>query len=346
MALVLVPQALQAAFGKTSLASMLPSPLAWPNAHRRYRRHVRLGIAAACVGALACAVIIIDRRMWLPWPDAAGLALLAFGFLGGHLYLHQRRLLPKLELALGSVGLMLSISLVAGIIAHVGLRFRRPLIDEGLARADRALHVDTMQWVYGLAGPPWIAEVLGVVYNSAVPVVLLSAAALAARGEASRLWQLVYGYTAAILVCAFMHTAWPAVGNIAYHALSSAALTIAGLPNDAGIFHLAAVRYYYAGDADRIIMALFKGVVTFPSFHTVMALLVAFAMRGYGAISALVALWSGAVIVSTIPVGGHYAIDVLAGTALWILLEALIWLPVRNPSVRSPGTAGKSLSAS
>lgn len=324
----------------------LPVPRAWPDAQRRSRRHVRWALAAAAAGVLVCAAIMADRRMWLPGRDAAGLALLAFGFFGGHAYLHRRRLLPRTGLALASLGLMLCASMVAGIIAHVGLRFRRPFIDASLVRADAALHVDTMQWVHTLAGPPWVAGLLGAAYNSAVPAVLLTGAALAALGNASRVWELIYGYVAAILACALIHAAWPAVGNIAYHALPGSALSITGLPGDAGIFHLAAVRYYYAGDAGRIILALFKGVVTFPSFHTVMALLVAFALRGYGVVSLLAGLWAAAVIVSTIPVGGHYVVDLLGGAALWMGLVALVWLPLRKRSPRSSSLADHPLSAS
>jgi membrane-associated phospholipid phosphatase len=61
----------------------------------------------------------------------------------------------------------------------------------------------------------------------------------------------------------------------------------------------------------------FDGVVNFPSFHCCMALLTAYVYRGMARISGFVYAFSGLVIVSCVPIGGHYLSDIVAGAAVW-----------------------------
>jgi membrane-associated phospholipid phosphatase len=59
-----------------------------------------------------------------------------------------------------------------------------------------------------------------------------------------------------------------------------------------------------------------EGLVTFPSFHTVLAIITAYAFRGFRLLALPALVLNGAVIVSTLPEGGHYLVDVLAGALI------------------------------
>jgi membrane-associated phospholipid phosphatase len=63
------------------------------------------------------------------------------------------------------------------------------------------------------------------------------------------------------------------------------------------------------------------GLVTFPSFHTMLGLVLIWAVRK------TVLFWpslflNGAMVVSTVAIGGHYLIDVVAGIVLTAMLCA------------------------
>jgi membrane-associated phospholipid phosphatase len=78
-----------------------------------------------------------------------------------------------------------------------------------------------------------------------------------------------------------------------------------------------------------------QGVVTFPSFHAIMALLTAYALHDIRILSPFAWLWSGLVVLSTIPIGGHYAVDLLAGGVVWGILTMAFRMrpaPSRPPS--------------
>jgi membrane-associated phospholipid phosphatase len=62
------------------------------------------------------------------------------------------------------------------------------------------------------------------------------------------------------------------------------------------------------------------GLVTFPSFHTAMALMTAAAWRDDRYLRWPMFIWNALVILSTLPIGGHYVVDVIAGALTWFLV--------------------------
>lgn len=255
------------------------------------------------------------------------------GILAVRIAFSWRRLNERAILLFGSVGLMLLSSLVAGIIAHAGLRLKRPFVDRALQFADWLLMIDTPAWVFAVSRHPVMAHALAAFYNSTVPVVIITAFALSIVGTKDRTWELVYAYSAGIIICSLIFAAFPAIGTFAFAGINPE--TAPGLPVSAGRFHLKAVEYYRYGSAPVVDIAKFNGVVTFPSFHTIMAIIVAYALRGFGALSYAAALWSALVIVSTVPIGGHFVIDIIGGGSLRLALLLLAKTLARPKSVRA-----------
>jgi membrane-associated phospholipid phosphatase len=153
----------------------------------------------------------------------------------------------------------------------------------------------------------------------AIPIVLAS------TGRFIRLQQFVMALTVAMAITILISAFAPAIGN--YQSLG---LTAAEVPNVNMIpfLHLqhdipevrnGSLRY----------LELFKlaGVVAFPSFHAVSAVLFAWAfapVRGWGP----VALVLNVLMLASTPIlGGHYLIDVVGGIALAIASIAFAkWL--------------------
>ena len=59
-----------------------------------------------------------------------------------------------------------------------------------------------------------------------------------------------------------------------------------------------------------------EGIVTMPSYHTVMAVLLTYAFRRTGLVGYGIATLNLVMLLSIPPIGGHYLVDVLAGGAL------------------------------
>jgi hypothetical protein len=60
----------------------------------------------------------------------------------------------------------------------------------------------------------------------------------------------------------------------------------------------------------------YVGIVTFPSFHASMAVLLAAATRDYRRVFVVSALVNGLMLIATVPIGYHYLVDVFAGCAI------------------------------
>lgn len=124
-------------------------------------------------------------------------------------------------------------------------------------------------------------------------------------------------------------TLLPAVGNIAFMGLGE----LPGLPPGSRTYHLAAFRYYHDGFGASLGAAHLSGVAVFPSFHVVMGLVVATSLHGTRlAPFGLVA--GAATIVSAVPIGSHYMVDLFAAVLLWAAL-----MRVGEPSAARTRTA-------
>jgi membrane-associated phospholipid phosphatase len=59
------------------------------------------------------------------------------------------------------------------------------------------------------------------------------------------------------------------------------------------------------------------GVVSFPSFHTIMGLILAAMWRKRPLIFVPAAIYCTVMLLSTLPFGGHYFVDLVAGVGVW-----------------------------
>jgi membrane-associated phospholipid phosphatase len=72
------------------------------------------------------------------------------------------------------------------------------------------------------------------------------------------------------------------------------------------------------GSLTEIDISAVQGVVSFPSFHTMLGIVTTYALRDTRTLFIPAAIINGLMIVATLPVGGHYLVDTLAGAAISI----------------------------
>lgn len=301
------------------------------------RRAYRIGLAALVPGLAGAVAVLQSSRMTVGLDALASYVAILLLLFAAHGFYAKVRPARGLALATGGMAVMITSALLAGIIANAGMRLRYPLIDAALASADRAIGIDTPALVRAFAERPFLAELMNVAYSSIFPLAFLAAILLALRGDAARLWELATGFGAGILLSASASVFFPALGNFSHAGLES--LVGSGLPAGSGIYHLHAVAAYRDGLEPLLDVRKLEGVVTFPSFHMVMALIVAHAFRSTGAVGWVAGAWCALVAVSTVPIGGHYVIDLLAGTVVWLVLRWTCAAP-------RPGGAERSAIAS
>lgn len=262
--------------------------------------------AARRLGWGICAILILVDQAWGGWIGlsiagwgrcllaVAGLVLLAA------LYRHRSvQIAAMAELA----ALWIGFSAAAAMLTYLCATPPRPLFDASLARLDHALGYDWARWRHIVLTTPWLRWPLWLAYFSLLPQILLGIVALPLMNRSGRGVELFLLSALTLLPTAVIAGIWPALGPLALAEPANAVY----LPD------LLALRgpgpWHFA-------LATLQGIITMPSYHTVLALLFVNAFRGTGGIGRAVLGLNLVMLLSISPIGGHYLVDMLAGAAL------------------------------
>lgn len=205
-----------------------------------------------------------------------------------------------------------------------------PFVDAGLAAADRRLFGGT-RWIgfaFDLPGHPRLRLALCYAYVSLNWQPLLALGALVALGRIDALRRFVMAWGLGLAGCVLPFHWWPARAAYLHYGVEPAALH--GMPVQVAwdaIGKLDALRSGAAGR--RICVDTLGGFITFPSFHACAAVLLAWAFLRMGRLGLPMLLLNAAMLVSAIPIGGHYVVDLVAGVAVAVaaVLLAERWAP-------------------
>ncbi|MFN3469215.1 MAG: phosphatase PAP2 family protein [Novosphingobium sp.] len=296
----------------------------------RLPSHQASWLVIAC-GFLIALLILVASGIGISVTSVGPLVGLAMALVGVEFYYTAYRADERIAATCGTLATLIVAALLAAFISHASLRLGAPNVDAALSGADLALGIRAPNIVAAFAAYPAFARLLGVIYSTAMPVCMILALVLAAGGRRARASELAFSFTFCIVLAATVSIGFPALGSTVHHGIEG----IAGLPKSAGNFHMATVEYYRNHPTAVFDLAKVEGIVTFPSFHMVMALMAPYAMRGAGIASMAALVWAALVTVSSIVIGGHYVIDLLGGALTWA--AAIGW--VRSADRKMPGRA-------
>jgi hypothetical protein len=264
-----------------------------------------------------------------------GVALIAImdavlsGFAGFHLIVTWR---DGLQIAAG-LGVMLALKLASvrrggmmaeyfavtaaataalAILSYLCLAMSGPLVDDSLLAADRALRFDWLAGYHVLLAHPMPFALLKAAYNSMVYQSLYFCVLMSLMARKHRLREMFWlVFIAGFLAClgaAF----FPALGP--YKSLGVAP------PHS----FLPEMEHLKSGRNLVFAFSSLTGVVSFPSFHTAMALANIWGFRRTGIIGWAAATLNVMMLCATPWFGGHYLVDVFAGGATALLALCIL----------------------
>jgi len=228
------------------------------------------------------------------------------------------RIAPRVCMAAASYVVIWVGGLAGGILSMVGTMFRFTLIDRWLAAADYALGLTSADIVRLIVAVPGAPKLLYSIYFLSIALLFLTAFGLAVLGRAERLWEFCATYAFCLVVVTLCSLPLPAAGAFEYLGLER---TFGPqLPPGSGVYWLEALHAVRQRSSIVINPLDLHGLVAFPSFHTGMALMTAAAWRDDRYLRWPMFIWNALVILSTLPIGGHYVVDVIAGGLTWFLI--------------------------
>jgi membrane-associated phospholipid phosphatase len=209
------------------------------------------------------------------------------------------------------------LSFLVGSLSYSATSLGRPLWDDVLQAWDQALGFDWRYWLAALDAHPRLNLLLVLSYHSMWPQLSLVIIALVTVRDYRRLDVMLLAFGFAAIVTVIVAGLMPAMSPLAYFGITENdhPNIVLAVPREFEVQAIAlrsgALRVIELGDA--------QGLVTFPSFHTVTAMLLLLAFRNVPYMR-WVSLIANTLMLLSIPVeGSHYLVDVIAGIAVALL---------------------------
>ncbi|RVC81530.1 phosphatase PAP2 family protein [Mesorhizobium sp. M4A.F.Ca.ET.022.05.2.1] len=310
--------------------------------------HFRNSRLAVIILALLAGIVIVDL-IWLPFSSidpnkvlwlatmAASPLVVLWAALGGIRYQlrktpfrfrdRSREIAARLQTAVAAWTVTAALSIALLLFSYLASATDRPLMDRYLAASDAALGFDWMAYVSLLNDHPSIAAALSMAYRSLQVQLLLLPAILALTGRSSRLLEFIALYGLAGCLTCLVVIAVPAAGAFNFYHPATDILRSFG--SGASTRHLE--QLHALRTLQPFLIEHPEGLVTFPSFHSALAVLFAYSVRGIRYVSVPIYGLNAMLILATVPQGSHYLIDVLAGFAIAAISIKVVWWIAHAP---------------
>ncbi|WP_170608051.1 phosphatase PAP2 family protein [Ruegeria arenilitoris] len=239
-------------------------------------------------------------------------------------YIRQFKNQPRIaQLAIAN-SLFLGFMGITTLLIYLRFPISELVYDQWLMQADAAIGYSWPNIIKTVAANPDYGYVLRFVYLSSLPQLFIMVAYLALTGRAETLNQALLAGTLSLLLTTLIWWIAPSVGPSAFHSLPAGLESQIGLVTNSNYAEI--LRSLAHQGLEVIRPSDIVGTIAFPSYHTVMSLLVVWYLRGTPLIIPALML-NIMMIPAILSHGGHHLVD-LAGGMLVFAVAA--WFATRS----------------
>ena len=232
---------------------------------------------------------------------------------------------PRLSGMLLGTSFLIAFSAAFAVLNYFLLTVAGTRIDKTLAVVDRAMGVDWPAMMAFAAGHPFFNFVLLFVYRSVMPQIALLMMCLGWRARGDEIASFCLALAVGATLTVAIWTLFPSFGAFSVYDLPPNVENRLTLALDSHYAH--ALVALLTDGPGRITPNELKGLIGFPSFHIVLAILVTWYARSWKIICLPLTVINLVVFVATPIQGGHHVIDVVGGIAVAALSIAFVaWL--------------------
>lgn len=287
------------------------------------------------------AVILVVDFVWLVfspvsivWVSLAGPLLVGMALAFAARLYRVRRNEPRLADVLDVVGQMVAFMSAGALLSYLAASLAFPEQDALFHALDRRLGLDWLAYLNFVNARPALGLAFSIAYSSFIPqvVIVLVALGFSGRGDAARVMLLAMMISG--LVCIAISAFMPALAMFVH-----LGLTPADYPNlapAASFVHVADIAALRSGAPVTIDLSKAEGIITFPSYHAALGLLLLLAALAHPWLRWPFLLLNLTMIAATPIDGGHYFVDVVAGLLIAAAAHGLaLWLLVARARAAS-----------
>ncbi len=264
-------------------------------------------------------------------------------FLLAMMYGRVRRM-PHLELICECWVIGIAASIMAIMLSYVAASFNQPMADDFLKVLDRPLGFDWASYARAVDASPFLVKWFFHTYASMAKQLLFIPVLLIVIRQAPRAYVMLASFLLMVPISCFIFIWMPASGAFDSSGMQPSELTsIRAADVYSWVPKLLTVR---AAETFEFDLARAGGIISMPSVHAGTALICAWAGWRVPVIKYFLVAWNLFMSASTIFVGSHYLVDILAGwmtgaLAIYGVLCACRWHESqrdRIPDAEPPAT--------
>jgi membrane-associated phospholipid phosphatase len=236
---------------------------------------------------------------------------------------------------------MLSATVVLIVASYVAVALGGALWDGRIGDIDRLMGFDWLAHFRAVEEHPALMLALGYIYNSTEIQPILIVVLLGLTNQLWRLRLFAFLYCVCALEVIVISAVFPAVGAFDTYLPGKQVAAIV-YDHVVGPQHLAHFYGLRNGGMRLIPLAASEGLVSFPSFHTVLAVLFAWSLARTRYIAWPMMALNAGVVVSTLSIGGHYLLDVIVASLMTVATIGVLtaWAMPRS-RIRLPAAVGE-----
>lgn len=196
---------------------------------------------------------------------------------------------------------------VAPPLTYLCATFNFRLYDDDLVMLDRMLGFDWPSYYNFFTNNKTIAAIFLAVYFSMLVQLFFSVIYFSHLRKYHRNNELFWVAFISLVITSLLSGIFPATGALQYYDM--------GLNHAVHLHDYAALR---SGSISEFALSDMKGIITFPSFHTAAAFMLAYAYRGTRMFIPVLCL-NVLMLLATPVFGGHYLVDLIGGTGVALM---------------------------
>lgn len=187
-------------------------------------------------------------------------------------------------------------------LSYLATSLQFPLADDVFAHMDQVMGFSWVGWARFNDGHPMMKAVISLAYATPIAQGVASVIILGCWRNGQRNYETLVTLVLALIAVLCLYAIFPAIGPQAHMGVpTSFAVTIADIREG------------------RVTALPYQGIVSFPSYHTVMAIVFTYAHRGLRYSFPPVLALNLVMLPGITNIGGHYLIDMFAGAAIAVL---------------------------
>jgi PAP2 superfamily len=198
--------------------------------------------------------------------------------------------------------------LAGSVFSYCTATLRYPLWDAEFVQWDAMLGFHWKSWWDTVIAHPPLVLGLGYFYSSLPVQIFIAIMYFSHFNYADRNRELLWIALLSGVLVSLVSGVMPARGAFEYF----------GVPKFAS--HLAVLTTLRESTTHAFVISQMQGIITFPSYHTVMAIYFSYAFRGCGKIFYVILGVNILMLLSVVTHGGHYVVDVIAGAVVVVLV--------------------------